>query len=383
MKILIFYEYFFPAKKSGGISRSLVNLSLFLAKNNEVYIFTGSRDMGDKICLPVKTNNWVLFFENINIWYAQKEFEKLSGVKKIIREIQPDVIYVNGMFNLIFSIFPLMDRINNKSQIRYVIAPRGMLQEGALSQKFLKKSLFLRFFKTFGLYNSIVWHVTDKQEGDDVSNFNFKNAEIILASNIPAQINKKLTPSLKKLNSVKLIYLSLITEKKNLLLAIEVLKTIPNQMHVQFDIYGPIKDEPYWNKCKEQIALLPNNVMIDYKGPVSPDDSQAILSQYHLFFLPTKGESFGHAIFESLSVGTPVLISDKTPWRQLEEVGAGWDISLNQSIKFKRVITDLCLLDNDNYLKNRASAFKLANEFLEKCDFEKQYSDLFNKGINQ
>ena len=42
--------------------------------------------MGDKICLPVKTNNWVLFFENINIWYAQKEFEKLSGVKKIIRE---------------------------------------------------------------------------------------------------------------------------------------------------------------------------------------------------------------------------------------------------------------------------------------------------------
>ena len=56
---------------------------------------------------------------------------------------------------------------------------------------------------------------------------------------------------------------------------------------------------------------------------------------------------------------------------------------LNQSIKFKRVITDLCLLDNDNYLKNRTSAFKLANEFLEKCDFEKQYSDLFNKGINQ
>jgi glycosyltransferase involved in cell wall biosynthesis len=377
LKILIFYEYFSPAKKSGGISRSLVNLSLFLAKNNEVYIFTGSRDMGDKICLPVKTNSWVLFFENINIWYAQKEYEKLSGVKKIIREIQPDVIYVNGMFNLIFSVFPLMDRIINKSKIRYVIAPRGMLQEGALSQKPLKKNLFLSFFKTFGLYNNIVWHVTDKQEGDDVSKINFQNAEIILASNIPAQSVKNLTPSFKKLNSVKLIYLSLITEKKNLLLAIEVLKTIPNQMHVQFDIYGPIKDEPYWNKCKEQIALLPKNVITDYKGPVSPDDSQAILSQYDLFFLPTKGENFGHAIFESLSVGTPVLISDKTPWRYLEEVGAGWDLSLNQLNNFNRVLTDVCLLDNDKYLKNRTRAVKLANEFIEKSDFKKQYSELF------
>ena len=111
------------------------------------------------------------------------------------------------------------------------------------------------------------------------------------------------------------------------------------------------------------------------------DEDKSVVADVSPAFNPSANAAAYFCL--SSSVGTPVLISDKTPWRQLEEVGAGWDISLNQSIKFKRVITDLCLLDNDNYLKNRTSAFKLANEFLEKCDFEKQYSDLFNKGINQ
>ena len=47
-----------------------------------------------------------------------------------------------------------------------------------------------------------------------------------------------------------------------------------------------------------------------------------------LFFLPTRGENFGHVIAEALSVGTPVLISDQTPWRKLAAVGLGHDLPL-------------------------------------------------------
>jgi glycosyltransferase involved in cell wall biosynthesis len=43
--------------------------------------------------------------------------------------------------------------------------------------------------------------------------------------------------------------------------------------------------------------------------------SREILHKYDLFILPTLNENFGHSIVESLSVGTPVLISDNTPWR--------------------------------------------------------------------
>ena len=34
--------------------------------------------------------------------------------------------------------------------------------------------------------------------------------------------------------------------------------------------------------------------------------------------LPTKGENFGHVIAESLSASLPVIISQNTPWRNLQ-----------------------------------------------------------------
>ena len=39
-------------------------------------------------------------------------------------------------------------------------------------------------------------------------------------------------------------------------------------------------------------------------------------------FLPSKGENFGHIIMESLAASTPVIISDLTPWKDLENARA-------------------------------------------------------------
>lgn len=56
------------------------------------------------------------------------------------------------------------------------------------------------------------------------------------------------------------------------------------------------------------------------------------------FFVPTKGENFGHVFIEALSAGVPILVSDKTPWRDLEAKGVGWDISLHKQENFVSVI---------------------------------------------
>ena len=41
-----------------------------------------------------------------------------------------------------------------------------------------------------------------------------------------------------------------------------------------------------------------------------------------------------HIIAESLAVGTPVLISDQTPWRDLDAHGVGWDLPLHSEQSF-------------------------------------------------
>jgi glycosyltransferase involved in cell wall biosynthesis len=43
-----------------------------------------------------------------------------------------------------------------------------------------------------------------------------------------------------------------------------------------------------------------------------------------LFALPSAYENFGNSIAEALACGVPSLVTPDTPWRTLDEVGAGW-----------------------------------------------------------
>src|SRR5690606_22656373 len=59
-----------------------------------------------------------------------------------------------------------------------------------------------------------------------------------------------------------------------------------------------------------------------------------------LFLFPTLGENFGHVILEALTAGCPVLISDRTPWRNLKQMEVGWDIPLEQPALFERALAE-------------------------------------------
>jgi glycosyltransferase involved in cell wall biosynthesis len=77
-----------------------------------------------------------------------------------------------------------------------------------------------------------------------------------------------------------------------------------------------------------------------YEGAVPAEKVGDVLSCSDLFFLPTRGENFGHVFVESWAAGVPVLTSDQTPWRDLERQGVGWDLPLGDASAFARVIDD-------------------------------------------
>ncbi|MCB1827416.1 MAG: glycosyltransferase, partial [Coxiellaceae bacterium] len=123
---------------------------------------------------------------------------------------------------------------------------------------------------------------------------------------------------------------------KNLHFALKSLNGLKGD--VVFDIYGPIEDAGYWKKCQNSIDSLPTNIQVSYRGQLDHRQVAKTLPLYDLFYLPTLGENFGHIIFEALSAGLPVLISDQTPWLHLETQRAGWDLSLEDQEAFTRVL---------------------------------------------
>src|ERR1051326_5121538 len=151
----------------------------------------------------------------------------------------------------------------------------------------------------------------------------------------------------KSPGALRLLNIARIAPEKNLLFAVDVLKNVKG--NIEFDFYGPIYDSNYWEKCKKEIKQMPSNVSANYKGVADEKNVFNILKQYHFLFLPSQGENFGHIILEALSAGTPAIISDNTPWKNLQEHNAGWDISLKDAQRFADVIHTCLEMDDSQY----------------------------------
>lgn len=333
-KILILTTYYSPAYKGGGPIKSISGLANTLKVDNEVYIFCLNQDIdGEMLNIPC-SDNW-LDVDGVNVFYSSKKtlFKNLKNTLKN----NFNYLYLNSLFSFQFSILPLVlvKFLGNIDNI--ILAPRGELSPGALGIKSKKKKNYLFLANLFSLYSGdIVWHATSDLEENEISlalkkYLNFNDFRIKVAQNIsPVSDNHRIKVIEK--NQIDLVFLSRISPKKNLKYALEVLAKCTS--FINFDIWGPLEDKQYWEECKKLIGSLPSNITVNYKGSIEPSEVPRMLSEYDLFFFPTLGENYGHVIAESLSVGTPLLISNNTPWANLDYYGVGRDIDLRYMMEF-------------------------------------------------
>ncbi|HYX06945.1 MAG TPA: glycosyltransferase, partial [Bacteroidales bacterium] len=261
---------------------------------------------------------------------------------------------------------------------KMILAPRGELSPGALNIKKIKKKLFIIFSVITGLYDNIIWHASNNYEETHIRNIFGKSVNVrkaINISSVPSGIPKK--GIRKRAGKIKIIFLSRISNKKNLDGALKILKDIKGD--VIFDIYGPIEDRNYWIRCEKLISGLQENVQAVYKGIIPYSNVQKVISNYHLFFLPTKAENYGHVIFEALSVGCPVLISDQTPWKNIEINGAGFICSLDNDKKFITDINKILNMDEASYRMLSIKVMEYANDIMSSDESIEKNRELFDK----
>src|SRR5690349_553461 len=97
-------------------------------------------------------------------------------------------------------------------------------------------------------------------------------------------------PELRKESGIlRLLYFSLIAEKKNLLFVLELLNNT-ELSNIYLDIIGPVKDVQYWESCCKKIGRLQNPERVTYHGAIDPEKRIEVISKYHALILPTHGE---------------------------------------------------------------------------------------------
>jgi glycosyltransferase involved in cell wall biosynthesis len=201
-------------------------------------------------------------------------------------------------------------------------------------------------------------------------------------------------------NPLHLVYFGRLSPEKNLPFAFLLLKqfarTHPDRP-VIYDLIGSGSDA-YEAKLQKLVASLPAAVQINFIGHLLPEALQARLQssfithpqtpllgeegcpeggvvpdspqspshlptfppshtpRYHALLMPSLTENFSYTVLESLQAGIPVLISDQTPWRDLQSQGVGWDLPLEDSDRWLQALEDLLPLSPEiKHASNRRS----------------------------
>jgi glycosyltransferase involved in cell wall biosynthesis len=162
---------------------------------------------------------------------------------------------------------------------------------------------------------------------------------------------------------------------KNYLLVLKALGEV--KVRVEYNIYGPVKDLHYWEQCLAVIRYLPGHIKVNYHKELLPHKLATKLQENHVFILPSKSENFGHAIFEALSAGLPVITSRHTPWNGLAEATAGMNVETNLEA-ISASINFFAGMDEQEYRVFCNSAAHYARQKYDRIQLVNQYENLFN-----
>lgn len=361
-KVLSFTDYYWPGYKAGGTIRAFMNQVDYLKDEIEFFIVTRDTDYTETTPYTnIIPNQWNHPEPNVNIYYISADAQKPALLRRLIGEVDPDVIYIHLLFGYYYSLLPLI--LAKKAGItKIIVAAHGVLGRGALGVKPTRKKLFLSAMKLIGFYRGIIFHSVTDHETVDIRTHIGSETKIREARELPRKISTPPVRQQKQAGKLKVVTIARISPEKNQLYALELL-TRCTKSDIQYDLIGPVHDENYWAQCRAIMGSMPPNVVVNYRGSISSELIPGELQQYDLMLLPTTGENFGHTILESFMAGCPVIISDQTPWKKLAEKGIGHEFPLAGKDVFREALERFASLGPADFDVFSDKAYKFAQAY--------------------
>ena len=347
MKILIFADYFMPTRRGGGPIQSLANFASMFSSEHELFLVTRDRDAAQAQPYPeIVPGQWNPI-QGLNARYLSPDERTANHLLKIVQSTSPDVIYLNSFFSPLTRNLLQLHWLNRIGRPRILLAVRGELGAGALAIKPKRKRTFLFLAKRVRFFRDVVFQASSELEAQSIRQ-HFPHHEIRIAMNIPAEMPGAAKDRPDGVS--RYVFLGRIAPVKNLeimLRAVESLLSEDPNFALQISIHGNAPDEAYLDKVRQLIERCQGRA--EYIGPYPHKDVWNILRDASFTFLPSHGENFAHSIYESAVAGVPFLISDKTPWTEAAQTGAGWVCDSEDLQQWKSAIRRSAALSNEEY----------------------------------
>lgn len=370
-KILVVIGTYLPGYKAGGPVLSIANLIEYLGTEYEFHVLTSCCDLGEITPYEgITVDRWTPVGHALVYYTSDISMEIVERLSEGM-----DVVYVCGCFNA-YARNVLRLYQQGKIHGRVIIASMGLFSDGAFRIKYWKKKTYMVLSNLLGWYRGIEWSASTEEEAVNIGKHVWGKISYHIAKDLPRTVSLRSVSKLKQKGCLDIVFLSRISRKKNLSYAIAVLKKITD-VSVHFSIVGTMEDEAYWEECRILLHQLPRNITWEYKGGISSAQVVKELEQHQVFLFPTLGENYGHVIQEALSAGCVALISDQTPWQDLEQAGVGAAIPLSQPDKYVEWMKRFADMDEAQFQNLSDQAIRYAYDNSNIDEMADRYREMF------
>jgi glycosyltransferase involved in cell wall biosynthesis len=245
---------------------------------------------------------------------------------------QADVVHIHALFE---EVQHQAARAARRWKKPYLFRPCGMLDPWSLSQKSLKKRLYMAWRLRRDLNGANAIHYTTQMEAEMASPLGLAPPTIVEPNGVdvaefetlpPRGSFRSTQPALR--DRPMILFLSRIHKKKGLDLLIPAFARAPVGDAVLV-LAGP-DDEGYGMEVRRLIDANGLQDRVIFTGMLHGRDRVAALADADLFVLSSYTENFGIAVIEALAAGAPVVISDGVNiCREVAAAGVGAVVPLN------------------------------------------------------
>ncbi|MEU7617600.1 glycosyltransferase [Micromonospora rifamycinica] len=319
-RVLVTAGYFSPGWRAGGPVRSISDVLATASADVATTLLTRDRDLGASGPYAGLSGTWVRRGRTDVFYLGVRHPAHWRRLWRALRAVRFDLLYVNSVWSA-FSILPIVAaRLGLLRADRILVAPRGEFGAAALGLHRIRKRMFLAGWRWMLRGPRVLWHATTPLESADIRRVlpRARIGVVAIASGPEPRCAPAEPPAA---DHARLVFIGRISPMKNVDLLLAALAHV--RARVRLDIYGPVEDPRYWQRCVQLRAALPDPSVVSYRGELRPEQVGETFSRYDAFVLPTRGENFGNAIAESLAACCPVLCSDRTPWTAVLRDGGG------------------------------------------------------------
>lgn len=280
-----------------------------------------SRDsrVSQQVCMP--SSSVSVFIENdqgllgaLGINYYLKISALLKNTSKL------SILHDNGMWQFRNV---LASRAAMKTNSKFVLSPRGMLEKWSLSQGQLKKTLATALYQKAIVRQADCIFATSEMEAVSVRSYGFGGPIAVIPNGIQMP-EALISPKDSEKSKRRVLFLSRLHKKKGVVDLVEAwIKVRP--MNMELIIAG--NDDDMLTSILTgmiRVGRVENSVSI--VGPVYGVEKDSLFRSADLFILPSYSENFGIVVAEAMSYGIPAIATKRTPWALLEDNDCGFYI---------------------------------------------------------